>query len=145
MRNRNAGAQGNAKKMTYRNAGTRRKNQGTRECKGPQELAPISAVDHCFEEPVKLVDSQAAFTHVHGLAHAETRATSHLVSARFVWPSLAANLRKQYRQGTSCQWAKVTVQEQPAVEKVPVPSMSPYVYVHVDLEGPLPAFKGSHA
>ena len=51
-RNRNAGAQGNAKKSRTgtRERGTRRKNRGTRERKGPQEHTPISA-KHPFSVP----------------------------------------------------------------------------------------------
>ena len=86
---------------------------------------------------------QAVLTHVHGLAHAGNRAASRLVSARFVWPNLAANVREWCRQCTSCQKAKVTVQEQTRVEKIPVPSAR-FSHVHVDLVGPLPASKGGH-
>ena len=81
------------------------------------------------------------FTHVHGLAHAGKRVTSRLVSARFVWPGLAADVREWCRQCTSCQRAKVLVQEQAMVEKMPMASAR-FSHVHVDLMGPLPATKG---
>ena len=71
----------------------------------------------------------AVFTHVHGLAHAGKRDTSRLVSARFVWPGLAADVREWCRQCTSCQRAKVLVQEQAMVEKMPMPSAR-FSHVH---------------
>ena len=85
----------------------------------------------------------AVFEHVHGLAHAGTRATTRLVNARFVWPGMAADVKEWCRQCTACQRAKTTVQEKTPVEKMEVPAAR-FSHVHVDLVGPLPASSGGH-
>jgi len=79
----------------------------------------------------------AVFVHVHSLAHAGTRATSRLVSARFVWPGLATDVKEWCRQCAACQRAKVTVQPRTPVDKIEVPAAR-FSHVHVDLVGPMP-------
>ena len=48
------------------------------------------------------------FQHVHGLAHAGIRATCRLISARYVWPGLAAEVKEWCKQCVECCRAKVT-------------------------------------
>ena len=90
---------------------------------------------------------RAVFEHIHALSHAGTRATTRLVSSRFVWPGLAAYIKEWCRECTACQRAKVTSQpaSQPAtpVEKMEIPQQR-FSHVHVDLVGPLPTSRASH-
>jgi len=88
-----------------------------------------------FQRPV--------FDQVHGLAHAGVRATCRMISARFVWPGLANDVKEWVRACTSCCRAKVTQQETTEVKKMEVPA-SRFSHVHVDLVGPLPPSAGGH-
>ena len=83
------------------------------------------------------------FQSVHELAHAGTRATRRLVSARFVWPGLARDIKEWCRQCVNCSRAKVTRQEKSEVEKIPIPATR-FTHVHVDLVGPWPPSRAGH-
>ena len=83
------------------------------------------------------------FGHVHELAHAGIRATCRLVSARYVWPGLASDIKEWCRECVSCSRAKVTQQETVEVQKINVPAMR-FSQVHVDLVGPLPPSSTGH-
>ncbi len=80
---------------------------------------------------------EAIFHHVHGLAHAGIRATCRMISSRFVWPGLAANVKEWCQNCSDCQRAKVTQQEKTPVKKMPIPGTR-FSHVHVDIVGPLP-------
>ena len=86
---------------------------------------------------------RAVFKHVHHLSHAGTRATTRLVSSRFVWPRLAADIKEWCRECTACQRAKVTSQPATQVEKMEIPQKR-FSHVHVDLVGPLPMSCAGH-
>jgi transposase InsO family protein len=75
------------------------------------------------------------FLHVHGLAHAGTRATTRMLSSRFVWPKMAVDVKEWCKECVSCQKAKVTVQEKTTVEKIRIPQQR-FSHVHVDIVGP---------
>ena len=81
------------------------------------------------------------FDHFHGLGHAGVRATRRLISARYVWPRMAAEITSWTRQCLACQNSKVTrhVSLPPVV--VPIPGRR-FAHVHVDLVGPLPLSRG---
>ena len=81
---------------------------------------------------------QQVFDTVHGLVHPGVRATTRLVSNRFVWPGLATDIKEWCRQCVACCRAKVTHVEHAGVEKIPIPGVC-FSHVHVDLVGPLPA------
>ena len=77
------------------------------------------------------------FEHVHLLAHAGTRATTRLLSNRYVWPGLAADVKEWCRECVACQRAKVTLQPSTPVIKMEIPAQR-FSHVHVDLLGPWP-------
>jgi len=78
------------------------------------------------------------FASVHQLAHAGTRATTRMISARFAWPKLSADVKKWCSECAACARAKVTTQPTSPVESVPIPA-GRFSHVHVDIVGPLPA------
>lgn len=96
---------------------------------------PRPLVPTCFRRLI--------FQHVHDLAHAGTRATRRMISARFVWAGLAANVKEWCRECTNCHKAKVTRQEKTTVQKIPVPEVK-FSHVHVDLVGPWPSSPEGH-
>jgi len=77
------------------------------------------------------------FSAVHQLAHAGTRATTRMISARFAWPGLAADVKTWCAACAACARAKVTVQPISPVESIPIPK-GRFSHVHVDIVGPLP-------
>ena len=72
---------------------------------------------------------QAVFDSVHGLAHAGTRATTRLITSRYVWPGLASDVKSWCQQCVQCQRAKVTQQETTATEKIAIPA-GRFTHVH---------------
>ena len=83
----------------------------------------------------------AVFEAVHNLSHPGTRATLRLVSAKFVWCSMKAQIRQWCRQCVGCQRGKVTRHASKPIKKIPVPEL-PFSTVHIDLVGPLPLSDG---
>jgi hypothetical protein len=77
------------------------------------------------------------FDSIHGLAHPGIRATTRLISSRFLWPKLASDVAAWCRDCTACQAAKVTKQHKAAVVNFPN-TASRFTAVHVDIVGPLP-------
>jgi Integrase zinc binding domain len=59
------------------------------------------------------------FNAVHGLAHPSIRATTRLISSRFLWPGLAKDVTAWCKDCAFCQAAKVTVQHKAAVVNFP--------------------------
>jgi cleavage and polyadenylation specificity factor subunit 1 len=93
--------------------------------------------------PWPLVPAQLrrrVFNNIHALAHPGIRATRRLVSARFVWPGLAKDVKSWCEDCQSCQRGKMTRQPAAPVEAIPIPKKR-FSHVHVDLVGPLPADK----
>jgi RNase H-like domain found in reverse transcriptase/Integrase zinc binding domain len=80
----------------------------------------------------------AAFEAVHNLAHPGIRATWRLISSRYVWPNLAADVKKWCQDCSPCQIAKVTRQPAAAVHSILVPATR-FSHLHLDLAGPLSA------
>ena len=83
------------------------------------------------------------FERIHGLSHAGTRATTRLISSRFVWPNLARDVKTWCQQCTHCCTAKVTCQEKTPVHHIDIPGRK-FSHVHVDLVGPWPASADGH-
>jgi transposase InsO family protein len=81
---------------------------------------------------------RAVFDAIHGLAHPGIRATRRLISSRFVWPALAADITTWCRQCQHCARAKVTRQHTSPAQPIAVPTTR-FSHIHVDLVGPLPA------
>jgi IS30 family transposase len=61
-----------------------------------------------------------------------------LISSRYVWPNLAADVIKWCQDSSPCQTAKVTRQPAAPVHSIPVPTTR-FSHLHLDLFRPLPA------
>jgi hypothetical protein len=82
---------------------------------------------------VPLCDRQMVFAAVHGLAHPGW-ATRRLISFRFVWRGLAADINRWCRDCQNCSRGKVT--RQPAAAPVAIEIAARFfIYVLVDLVG----------
>ena len=88
-------------------------------------------------------DRYSVFRAIHEVSHPGIRATTRLVSSRFVWCGLATQVRGWCLDCTSCQTAKVTRQPVAPVQSIPVPEKR-FSHIHVDLVGPLPASASGH-
>jgi hypothetical protein len=77
------------------------------------------------------------FTAVHSLAHPGERATRRMMASRYLWPGLAADIKKCCKECQHCAPAKVTTQFKVAVQPIAVPLLR-FSHLHVDLVGPLP-------
>jgi hypothetical protein len=81
------------------------------------------------------------FSSIHTIAHPGTRATHRLISARFCWKGMAADITAWCRVCQGCNHGKVTTQPAAPAQPIPIPH-SRFTHVHVDLVGPLPVSSG---
>ena len=88
-------------------------------------------------------DRHKVFKAVHDVSHPGIRATTRLISSRFVWCGLASQVRGWCLDCTACQVAKVTRQPVAPVQSIPVPEKR-FSHIHVDLVGPLPTSASGH-
>ena len=81
------------------------------------------------------------FRQLHSLSHPGVKATQQLISARFVWPGMAGDVKRWTQACRECQRSKVTrhTRSPPAEFQAPDDRFS---VVHVDLVGPLPPSEG---
>ena len=63
-----------------------------------------------------------AFAAAHTLSHPGIRATKRLMSSRWVWTGMAADIVQWSRDCQHCQQAKVTKQLRAAAQHIPIPS-----------------------
>ena len=88
-------------------------------------------------EPIRRV----VFDTLHSLAHPGVRATQRLVTARYVWPGINADVRKWARSCLQCQRTKVHQHTVTPLATFATPDAR-FDHVHLDLVGPLPPCKG---
>lgn len=81
------------------------------------------------------------FNQFHNLAHPSIRATTKLISEKFVWPSMNKDLRNWTKACISCQKAKVHRHTLSPFQKLQVPD-DRFQIIHIDLIGPLPPSNG---
>lgn len=81
------------------------------------------------------------FRLLHDLSHPGIRATTDLVTARFVWPSMKRDVRAWTKSCLRCQRAKVHRHVKAPVSSFPPPDER-FSAVHIDLVGPLPPSDG---
>jgi Integrase zinc binding domain/Integrase core domain len=81
------------------------------------------------------------FDVLHAVAHPGVRASRRLVSSRFVWPGISADVQKWAAACLTCQQAKTHRHVKLTPEHVPVPQRR-FAHVHIDLVGPLPLSSG---
>ena len=81
------------------------------------------------------------FSSLHNLSHPGIRATQHLISQRYVWPSINKDVRSWARNCLQCQRSKVHRHTRSPLGTFALPSCR-FDHVHVDIVGPLPVSQG---
>ena len=81
------------------------------------------------------------FDPLHGLSHPGIRATQRLVTARFVWPGINADVCNWTRSCIKCQRAKVQQHTTTPFATFNTPDVR-FDQIHVNLVGPLPTSQG---
>ena len=81
------------------------------------------------------------FEQLHNIAHPGRRASRRLISCRFVWRGLAADVCRWAKECLACQRAKVHRHVHVRPLHIPIPARR-FSHVHVDLVGPLPPSQG---
>ena len=66
------------------------------------------------------------FLAVHTLAHPGIRDSKRLMSSRFVWKGMAADVGRWYKECQACQMAKLTTQPSSATYSSPQPALYSY-------------------
>jgi Integrase zinc binding domain/Integrase core domain len=87
---------------------------------------------------------QAVFQSIHQLAHPGTRATRRMISTRFVWRGMAADIASWCRDCQGCAHGKILTHVKSPVKEIPVPAAR-FSHVHVDIVGPLPTSPEGHS
>lgn len=77
------------------------------------------------------------FDALHQLSHPGAKATTRLVSERFVWPGIRRDCRNWAKECQQCQMSKVTRHTTAPLQSFKPPS-SRFQHLHLDLIGPLP-------
>ncbi len=84
---------------------------------------------------------RTVFNSLHSLSHPGIRATQKLITARFVWPGLNADVRRWTRSCVQCQRAKIQRHTTAPLTPFPTPD-NRFDVIHIDLVGPLPPSQG---
>ena len=84
---------------------------------------------------------RAVFDILHSLSHPGIRATQRLVTARFVWPGVNADVRRWARSCLQCQRSKVHRHTVTPLGTFATPDAR-FNHIHIDLVGPLPPCQG---
>lgn len=84
---------------------------------------------------------RVVFNTFHSISHPGVRATQRLITQRFVWPGVNADVRRWARTCETCQQVKVTRHNRAALQEFRTPE-SRFDHVHLDLVGPLPPCQG---
>ena len=84
---------------------------------------------------------RTVFHSLHGLSHSGIRATQKLITSRFVWPGINADVRRWTRSCVQCQRAKAQRHFRSPPSSFLVPDAR-FDIVHIDLVGPLPSSRG---
>lgn len=80
---------------------------------------------------------RAVFDKLHNLSHPGARATTRLVTERYVWPSVNRDCKEWARTCEACQRAKVSRHISSPLGNFDLPS-GRFRHVHIDIVGPLP-------
>ena len=84
---------------------------------------------------------RTVFDSLHSLSHPGIRATQKLITSRFVWPGINADVRRWTRACIQCQRAKIQRHTTSPLSTFPKPDAR-FSVIHIDLVGPLPPSKG---
>jgi hypothetical protein len=94
-----------------------------------------------FRPSVPISFQKQVFEHVHSLGHPGIQATRRLLSSRFVWSHMAADIAIWTCQCLACQKAKIHTHIAPPATAIPIPECR-FAHIHVDIVGPLPPSQG---
>jgi hypothetical protein len=89
-------------------------------------------------------DRRQIFAAINNLSHPGIQATRRLLSSRFVWRGMAADVNRWYRECQACSRGKVSSQKKSSPTPIAVPARR-FSHVHVDLVGPLPPSATGHS
>ena len=81
------------------------------------------------------------FDSLHALSHPGIRASTKLISERFVWPNMNRDIRQWARTCQACQRSKVHRHTVSPIGSFSLPHHR-FANVHIDLVGPLPSSRG---
>jgi hypothetical protein len=84
---------------------------------------------------------RVVFDHVHSIAHPGIRATKRMISARYVWRGMAADITSFCRDCQRCARGKVTTTVHTQIQPIQLP-VKQFSHLHIDIVGPLPASPG---
>ena len=98
---------------------------------------------HNFDKLIYIPNSKANLIigAYHGLCHAGYKATVRMISNKFYWPSLKADVREFVKLCEKCQLVKKKRKNIVPVARIEIP-VNRFETVHVDLVGPLPRVDG---
>lgn len=78
---------------------------------------------------------------IHNMAHPGKRATTKLITDRFVWDNMRRDIKQFTATCLPCQRAKISRHMKPPVGKFLVPNER-FSHINIDLVGPLPTSRG---
>lgn len=80
---------------------------------------------------------KSIFDSVHNLSHPGVRASRKLITTRFFWPAMNADIGRWARTCIACQRAKVSRHTKSPLGKFAIPA-GRFDHIHMDIVGPLP-------
>lgn len=80
---------------------------------------------------------RSVFNKLHNLSHPGVRATTRLLTERYVWPSIKRDCRHWAQACEACQRSKVSRHNNAPLGSFDLPS-GRFMHVHIDIVGPLP-------
>ena len=102
-------------------------------------LCDISTGSQC--PLVSLQWRHTVFDSLHGLSHPGIGATQRLITARYVWPGINADVHRWTHSCIQCQCAKIQRHSTTSLSLFPTPDAR-FDTIHIDLVGPLPPSRG---
>ena len=89
--------------------------------------------------------AEESFSHctVHSLTHPGISASRQLLSSRFMWKGMAADVGRWCRECTACEKAKVMTRPTAPIQPIPIPDRC-FTHLHLELVGPLTASSDGH-
>ena len=84
---------------------------------------------------------RTVFDMVHGLAHPSRRTTVKIIKKKYIWDSIAADVKTWATTCIPCQKSKITRHTETGIGQFAQPNRR-FGHIHVDVVGPLPASQG---
>lgn len=81
------------------------------------------------------------FSMVHNLSHPGSRSSVKMITQRFVWPKMKADISSWAKSCIACQKSKIGRHTKTTIGTFPVPKER-FDYVSIDIVGPLPSSRG---